>query len=677
MKEDILNKSVSDIRLRSLQKCINKTDSLIFNRDNSIVHIKKTNSIKPFNNTNLGVNFSCNKYGNLETYVDNSGTSVAVSANDIKGSNKEIKKVCNNVYENIFTDKRMHTNDRRGVRFGSVDCVNINSNNIYSNTRKNVTFNTKIYDDQDYFYNSIDSVIDDSDINLKTIDTNTDSCFIFKNKDSITDYLYNKNKDHFFINTSIVVTDQNGDLFVYSDTNLNTLNLAELQTSLNNLIDKSQTYDSSNKVSGFEEFNDGNYTLDSIETQIEYWTAYCSVEKHQVDNIHHDAWTEKVWVDGHMEVDMHSNTGSQHYVEGYYTNINHPAYDEPVYHTTDQNDYDTRDDWIQKKNDFIRLRENIKQIAATVGTSIIRKCNLFKLTKTDSGSTTSFQLFEPNRQFIFGYGPDAKQLTSHNVYNVYSNIFNISCTNPARNETHVDTEPDYWGTQWNNSPYDRWEWHSQHPKIININTVYTNEMVHGFNNINLMSFIMKYINRPHENDIEKKSFFGIYSDKKIANAYDAQNYIKANNNTITSSILTKKISFAENRYSQCGSHIYSPGQTETGGVATMGGTYTYTSYQQIYKYKSRTRDTYNCIFPFGFALSNAIKTSNIESLSKNEIETIDSNVVSIIKKFNALNFLTIDKENLTNNIEFTDTLDINDATIDNHTYKIETSIQVL
>jgi len=677
MKEDILNKSVSDIRLRSLQKCINKTDSLIFNRDNSIVHIKKTNSIKPFNNTNLGVNFSCNKYGNLETYVDNSGTSVAVSANDIKGSNKEIKKVCNNVYENIFTDKRMHTNDRRGVRFGSVDCVNINSNNIYSNTRKNVTFNTKIYDDQDYFYNSIDSVIDDSDINLKTIDTNTDSCFIFKNKDSITDYLYNKNKDHFFINTSIVVTDQNGDLFVYSDTNLNTLNLAELQTSLNNLIDKSQTYDSSNKVSGFEEFNDGNYTLDSIETQIEYWTAYCSVEKHQVDNIHHDAWTEKVWVDGHMEADMHSNTGSQHYVEGYYTNINHPAYDEPVYHTTDQNDYDTRDDWIQKKNDFIRLRENIKQIAATVGTSIIRKCNLFKLTKTDSGSTTSFQLFEPNRQFIFGYGPDAKQLTSHNVYNVYSNIFNISCTNPARNETHVDTEPDYWGTQWNNSPYDRWEWHSQHPKIININTVYTNEMVHGFNNINLMSFIMKYINRPHENDIEKKSFFGIYSDKKIANAYDAQNYIKANNNTITSSILTKKISFAENRYSQCGSHIYSPGQTETGGVATMGGTYTYTSYQQIYKYKSRTRDTYNCIFPFGFALSNAIKTSNIESLSKNEIETIDSNVVSIIKKFNALNFLTIDKENLTNNIEFTDTLDINDATIDNHTYKIETSIQVL
>lgn len=522
MKEDILNKSVSDIRLRSLQKCINKTDSLIFNRDNSIVHIKKTNSINPFNNTNLGVNFSCNKYGNLETYADNSGTSVAVSANDIKGSNKEIKKACNNIYDEIFVDKRMHTTDRRGVRFGSVDCVNINSNNIYSNTRKNVTFNTKIYDDQDYFYNSIDSVIDDSAVNLKKIDTNTDSCFIFKNKDSITDYLYNKNKDHFFINTSIIVTDQNG------------------------------------------------------------------------------------------------------------------------------------------------------------SSSIIRKCNLFKLTKTDSGSTTSFQLFEPNKQFTFGYGPDAKQLASHNVYNVYGNIFNISCTNPARNETHVDTEPDYWGTNWpQDVPYDRWEWHSQHAKIINIDTVYTNEIVHGFNNINLMSFIMKYINRLHENDIEKKSFFGIYLDKKIANARDVQNYIKANNNTITSSVLTKKISFAENRYSQCGSHLYSPSETGTGGSATMGGTHTYTYYPTINRYKSRTRDTYNCIFPFGFALSNTIKKSNIENLSKNEIETIDNNVVSVIKKFNALNFLTIDKENLSNTIEFTDTLDINDATIDNHTYKIESSINVI
>lgn len=211
MKEDILNKSVSDIRLRSLQKCINKTDSLIFNRDNSIVHIKKTNSTNPFNNTNLGVNFSCNKYGNLETYVDNSGTSVAVSANDIKGSNKEIKKACNNIYDEIFVDKRMHTNDRRGVRFGSVDCVNINSNNIYSNTRKNVTFNTKIYDDQDYFYNMIHPTTRNQTVtsvfkNKQYLPINKQSnCFFFSDKDSVTDYAFNKNRDHFFVGTEINV----------------------------------------------------------------------------------------------------------------------------------------------------------------------------------------------------------------------------------------------------------------------------------------------------------------------------------------------------------------------------------------------------------------------------------------------------------------------------------------
>ena len=213
MKENILNRSVSDIRLRSLQKCINKTDSLIFNRDNSIVHIKKTNSTNPFNNINLGVNFSCNKYGNIETYVDNSGTSVAVSANDIKGSNKEIKKVCNNIYDEIFMDKRMHTNDRRGVRFGSVDCVNINSNNIYSNARKNITFNTKIYDDQDYFYNMIrpqtytqtgTSVLENKQyLPIKK----QSNCFFFGDKDSVTDYAFNKNRDHFFAGTEINVND--------------------------------------------------------------------------------------------------------------------------------------------------------------------------------------------------------------------------------------------------------------------------------------------------------------------------------------------------------------------------------------------------------------------------------------------------------------------------------------
>ena len=123
-----------------------------------------------------------------------------------------MSKFGNNIYDEIFIDKRMHTNDRRGVRFGSVDCVNINSNNIYSNTRKNVTFNTKIYDDQDYFYNLINPTVEntyetaDAIIDAVKNANNRHNVWIFSEKDNLTDFTYNKNKDHFFAGTQIIFT---------------------------------------------------------------------------------------------------------------------------------------------------------------------------------------------------------------------------------------------------------------------------------------------------------------------------------------------------------------------------------------------------------------------------------------------------------------------------------------
>ena len=51
--------------------------------------------------------------------------------------------------------------------------------------------------------------VENTDINLKNVSLNfddtTNSWFIFKNKDSLTDYLYNKNSDHFFVGTKCVI----------------------------------------------------------------------------------------------------------------------------------------------------------------------------------------------------------------------------------------------------------------------------------------------------------------------------------------------------------------------------------------------------------------------------------------------------------------------------------------
>ena len=527
MKEDILNKSVSDIRLRSLQKCINKTDSLIFNRDNSIVHIKKTNSTSLFNNTNLGVNFSCNKYGNLETYVDNSGTSVAVSANDIKGSNKEIKKACNNIYDEIFIDKRMHTNDRRGVRFGSVDCVNINSNNIYSNTRKNVTFNTKIYDDQDYFYNLINPTVENTDINninassLTTGDTNNDvgNLHIFKDKNPITDYLYNKNKDHFY----------NG-----------------------------------------------------------------------------------------IRIGFHVNFSD-------------------------------------------------------VATSILLRCNPYKLTKNTVDNVTKYELYEKNKPLTFNYGPSITSLPSNNKhlsYGVYANIFNANTLTPdsAFIKNHSESNRSF------NGNYDDgsfWRWHNDaHTNIINmIYDTYLENIMDSFDYAKIITFIKKHSNNKLNNN------FGIYSTKNVTNIHT--NYAYLYNGADTKcNVLIKSIDYNETKHIQCGVYRTSYRPTHA-GYDNYGNWYEYEGDWECWDCNYVTSDVYKLIFPFGVYVSNTSNISADKQIIINKISEIGNKSVSKLKKMNAINYLNIDEENLNSDVHFTNTINVPDVTVDGHTYKIEPSISVM
>ena len=197
MKENILNRSVNDIRLRSFQKQLNKTDSLLFNRDNSIIHIKKTNNVSLFNNNDLGVGFSCNKFGNLDTYSDR-GTSISIDINAVKSSNKEIKKVCNNVYEDI-TNIPYWNNQRHlcGIRFSNIDNI--------SNMKKHINLSdlgspTSTVNNPSFISGtpSTSSFENTNFTNFNTSQINADCFAGFTNKSGIREFLYNKNYDHYY-----------------------------------------------------------------------------------------------------------------------------------------------------------------------------------------------------------------------------------------------------------------------------------------------------------------------------------------------------------------------------------------------------------------------------------------------------------------------------------------------
>lgn len=90
-----------------------------------------------------------------------------------------------------------------------------------------------------------------------------------------------------------------------------------------------------------------------------------------------------------------------------------------------------------------------------------------------------------------------------------------------------------------------------------------------------------------------------------------------------------------------------------------------------------TSDVYKLIFPFGVYVSNTSNLAADKQIIINKISEIDNKTVSKLKKMNAMNYLNIDEENLNSDIHFTNTINVPDATVDGHTYKIEPSINVI
>ena len=126
-----------------------------------------------------------------------------------------------------------------------------------------------------------------------------------------------------------------------------------------NTLGSNIIYNQNDKVSGFENCLDKNYTLQGITTQINYWTNYCNEEKHLVDVVHHDAHYE--WVNTGITTNPTTGTPIDPWIQ-----IPIPAYDEEIYHYTDQNDYDMRDDWIYKRECYIELKNKIYRMASSI-----------------------------------------------------------------------------------------------------------------------------------------------------------------------------------------------------------------------------------------------------------------------------------------------------------------------
>ncbi len=256
-------------------------------------------------------------------------------------------------------------------------------------------------------------------------------------------------------------------------------------------------------------------------------------------------------------------------------------------------------------------------------------------------------------------------------YGVYCDIFNAHGYNPGYETAHVPITESQ-SSRNNSNPNASREDHNDgaHRCILNRNFL-KDTILFSYEQSNISEFIKNYVIHKYI-DKPNKIFFGLQTSKRINNIVDNVNYI-SNNINPSYVIFTKNIQYEETKHVKCGWW-----ESESGREFHDGNQNAYYLYVDHYKGRYETRDKYYLTFPYGFYELNQIETSGTINVIMNYITTnnIDK-TVSKLKKTNAMNYLNIDEENLNSDVHFTNTINVPDATVDGHTYKIEPSISVL